>query len=620
MRISFSMLVFVQLCLLLGPQAGVAGPGDGSSRPPNVVLLIGDDHGWPYSGFMGDPRVHTPNLDALAASGTTFVDAHSPSSLCVPALRSLLAGVHSEQWDRRREVLEATLGNVPWRSEVQYYRTVPRELTRRGYLTWEGGKLWEGTYAQAGFTHGLATSIFPDLFRSTGDQFGRQGWRDGTALAPLEEFLDEARGRPFFLWVAPLLPHTPYDAPPDLARRYANAGLGPEEAPYFANVSWLDALVGQVLATLDRRGLRDDTVVLYLSDNGKDATEPGAGVGLGKGTLHELGFRTPLIVRWPGHVPAGVLRDDLVSTLDVPATILDLAGADPIRDLEGRSLRDALLRGVPVGRTRLVGRFRGNVAANDGYWVRTADWRYLASRDGRETLHAIARDPFETHDVAPAHPDLVRRFRDDVRSWQARLDLGRATLDVTGELRDPDGVPIGGETLELGGRSSTGRRLRLRVLTGADGGFRFAGVPQGSYVLTSRRTGDALALAGRGEPVPVPLPAGSIDAFLPLTARTPATPRRAGDATIAGSVRTADDDPAPGTIVRLRGLADARAALVVVRTGVDGRFRAEHLPAGPYSVTAAGPRVRAATRAIAVSGQVESVALAGPARDVAAGD
>lgn len=606
MRFSITTLVFVQLCLLPVPGPAVLA----ATTPPNLVLVIGDDHGWPYSGFMGDARVNTPNLDALARSGTTFVNAHSPSSLCVPALRSLLAGVHSEQWDRRRAVLEGVLGDLPWRSEVQYYRTVPRELTGRGYLAWEGGKLWEGTYTSAGFTHGLATFVFPDLFRSTGDHFGRAGWQEGTAMAPLEAFLDEARGRPFFLWVAPMLPHPPYDAPPDLARRYAGAGLGAEETRYLANVDWLDAVLGQVLTTLDRRGLRDDTLVVYLSDNGKDATEPGAGVGLGKGTLHELGFRTPVVLRWPGHVPAGVVRDDLVSTLDVPATLLDVAGAAPIRDLEGRSLRDAVERGVPVGRTHLVGRFRGKTPANDGYWVRTPDWRYLVARDGRETLHAIASDPLETRDLAATRPDLVQRFRDEVRAWQARLDLGRATLDVTGELRDRDGVPIGGETLELNGRSNTGRRLRLRVLSGADGRFAFAGVPQGSYLLSSRRSADALALGGRLEPVPVPLPAGSIDAFLPLTAAVPEPRRTAGDATIAGVVRTRDGDPAPGAIVRLRGLADARAALVVVRTGTDGRFRAENLPPGPYSITAAGARVRLMARATATRGRLEQVDLA----------
>lgn len=518
MRFTLLVLLFVQLCLLLATGAAAAP----ANRPPNLVLLIGDDHGWPYSGFMGDPRVHTPNLDALAASGTTFVDAQSPSSLCQPALRALLAGVHSEQWERRRGVLESVLGKLPPRTEVQYYRTVPRELERAGYLSWEGGKLWEGTYATAGFTHGLATFLFPSWFRSAGDGFGRDGWADGSAMAPLESFLDEARGRPFFLWVAPMLPHTPYDAPHEFTRPYAGTGLSPTEAAYYANVSWLDAVIGRVLATLDARGLRDDTLVVYLSDNGKDASLPGAGVGAGKGTLHELGFRTPLVLSWPGHVDAGVVRDDLVSSLDVPATLLDYAGAAPIRDLEGRSLRDAVERGRPVGRSRLVGRFRSKIPEDDGWWVRTPGWRYLVTSRGHEELYAIADDPFETDDVASAHPDLLRRFRDDVRAWQQRLDLGRATVEVTGRLTDPEGAALPGETLELSGRSPGGRAIRRRVLTGKTGDFTFAEVPHGSYALTSRRSAAALALGGLTEPIPLPIPAGSIDAWLPLTARAPA--------------------------------------------------------------------------------------------------
>jgi uncharacterized sulfatase len=154
-------------------------------------------------------------------------------------------------------------------------------------------------------------------------------------MAPLEAFLDQTHGQPFFLWVAPLLPHVPYDAPPDLARPYAHTGLPPEEERYLANVSWLDAVIGAVVATLERRGLRDDTLIVYLSDNGKEAAVPGAGSGRGKGTLHELGFRTPLVLSWPERIPAGVVRDDLVSTLDVAPTLLDFAGAAPIRTLEG---------------------------------------------------------------------------------------------------------------------------------------------------------------------------------------------------------------------------------------------------------------------------------------------
>jgi len=92
------------LLLLVGSHATAA-----PDVPPNIVLLIGDDHGWPYSGFMGDPFVQTPNLDALAAEGTVFRNAQSPSSICQPALRALLAAVHSNQWDGKRAALRARL-------------------------------------------------------------------------------------------------------------------------------------------------------------------------------------------------------------------------------------------------------------------------------------------------------------------------------------------------------------------------------------------------------------------------------------------------------------------------------------------------------------------------------
>ena len=519
MRLALIALLFLNPCLLGAPGTASAA----RDRPPNLVLLIGDDHGWPYSGFMGDPVARTPHLDALAASGTTFVNAHSPSSVCQPALRALLAGVHDEQWNRRRDLLERVLGDLPWRTEVEHYRTVPRELVRAGYLAWEGGKLWEGTYADAGFTHGLATFVFPRWYRSAGDGFGRDGWGDGTWRQPLDAFLDEAGERPFFLWVAPMLPHVPYDAPAEFAAPFVDAGLSAEEAGYFANLSWLDAVIGGVLDALDRRGLRDDTLVIYLSDNGKDAAVPGAGTGTGKGkgTLHELGFRTPLVLSWPGHVPAGVVRDDLVSTLDVPATLLDYGGAAPIRDLEGRSLRDAVERDRPVGRTELVGRFRGRSPATDGWWLRTRDWRYVVTTGGHEELYAIATDPFETHDRARDRPDLLPRFRDEVRTWQRRQAFGRTTVDVTGRVTDDTGSPLAGEPLELSGQSAAGRVIRAYARTSRAGDFAFTAVPQGLYAVTSRRPDAGLELSGRSAPVPVPLPPGSIDAYLPLRARAP---------------------------------------------------------------------------------------------------
>ncbi len=585
-------------------------------RRPNLVLLIGDDHGWPYSGFMGHPTVQTPNLDALAAAGTTFINAQNPASICQPTLRGLLAGVHDEQWGRRRSNLEQLLGKLPPRTEVAYYRTVPRELVRQGYLAWEGGKLWEGTFATAGFSHGLATFLFPSWFRSAGDQFGREGWSTGTALAPLEEFLDEAHGQPFFLWLAPLLPHVPYDAPAEFTRLYEGRE-SPQVARYFANVTWLDAVVGRVVEALERRGLRDDTLIVYLSDNGKEPAQDMAGVGTGKGTLYELGFRTPLVVSWPGHVPPGVVRDDLVSTLDVPATLLDYAGADAIEDLEGRSLRGAIEQGDEVGRPRLVGRYRSPHPASNGYWVRTPQWRYLVAADGREELHAIAVDPFERADVAPAHPDVVRRFRADVVAWQQRVEAGRRTVDVAGRVTGPRGEPAPGEALELAGRTSTGRAIRLRVLTSAAGDYLFEAVPQGSYVLTSRRRGAGLSLGSIRDRIPVLLPAGSIDSYLPLQVEHASHPF-AGSAAIAGVVRDRDGEPVAGADVRLRAVGSAASMTVVVRTGRDGRFRAEHLPAGTYRVVADGRRLRVEGRTTVGPGELRALDLARPGvRDLA---
>jgi uncharacterized sulfatase len=557
-------------------------------RPPNLVLLIGDDLGWPYAGFMGDPLVQTPHLDALAARGTTFVNAQTPSSVCAPALRTLLAGVHTEQWDRKKAALGSTYGRVLPRSEVRFFRTVPRELVRRGYLAWEGGKLWEGTFATAGFTHGLATSIASDLFRSVGDDFGRTGWSDGTALAPLESFLDQVGDTPFFLWVAPELPHLPYDAPAEFTAPYANLGLDPRLARYYANVSWLDAVVGAVLQALDARGLRDDTLVMFLSDNGKEATQDFAGLGKGKDTLYEMGFRQPLIVSWPGRVPAGVRRDDLVSTLDVPATLLDYAGADALEDGGGRSLRNALETGVPVGRDRLVDGFHGPTPATRGYWVRTPSWRYLTALDGREELYAIDVDPFEQTDVAALHPDLLPGFRADVADWQTTFAAGRPAVDVAGRVVDAQGTPLAGEGLELTGRSAAGARVRLRALTSARGDFLFESVPVGSYTLQSRRRAANPGIGSLSGRIPVLLPPGSIDAYLPLHGFQAVPPRSAGESVLRGRLRDGAGRPLAGASVALAG----PRVSVVVRTASDGSYRAESLPPGDYRVIASATAPR----------------------------
>ena len=318
---------------------------------PNIILIIGDDHAWPDAGFMGHPVAQTPNLDELARGATLFTNAHNTASTCVPSHRSLLAGIHSVRWAGKQAAVEALLGPLARRAEVEHYRTLPRELARAGYRSWEGGKLWEGSFEIAGFTAGLATAVGPPL-RPVGVDFGRRDWDAGAcaptgdptrpcpALEPLREFLDDGGEEPFFLWFAPALPHAPLDPPQEFLDLYADVELNRIERRYLANVSRLDALVGDLVQELDARGLRENTLLIYISDNGWTIGNFfGVGVAKGKGTLYELGFRTPIIFHWPGRVPEGVVRDDLVSSLDLFPTILEYAGLESPPDRRGRSLR-----------------------------------------------------------------------------------------------------------------------------------------------------------------------------------------------------------------------------------------------------------------------------------------
>jgi len=589
-RSAVPRLTLLAAVLLLAASSALAA----ADPPPNIVLLLGDDHGWPYSGFMGDPYVRTPNLDALAAGGTAFTSAHSPSSVCAPALRALLGAVHNDRWEDKQIGLENAFGVIPRRTEVVHFDTLPRALVRHGYLAWEGGKLWEGTFRTAGFTHGLATSVSPNPYVSVGDQFGRENWTAGTALAPLRSFLDEAGGRTFFAWVAPMLPHNPYDAPQEFRTPYEQQGLSAAEVRYYANVSWLDALVGAVVAELDARGLRENTLVVYLSDNGIGIDQQAVGFGQGKGTLYELGFRTPLIFNWPGHVPSGVLRDDVVSALDVPPTLIDFAGADPLTDADGQSIKAAVQSGTPIADQKVVSHYAGSTPSSRGYYVRTPSWRYVLAADGREELYDVTIDPFEDFDVAALHAELLPGFRADVMGWEQQRATAPEVLEAAGRLSDASDLPIAGEDLQLTGHTLAGDAIRLRVRTSPQGDYRFESLPQGFYAVRCHHHAAGLALGDYHDSVLLTLPVGKMGSYMALRALAPRVANPVGSASVGGVLRNGSGQPLGGATITVRGRGSRD--LVVVRSAPDGRYRAENLPSGVYRITASpGPGLRHAT-------------------------
>ena len=219
------------LALLAGAcqaqDAGTAAP------PPNIVLIIGDDHGYDYFGFNGDENVITPNMDLIAAQGSVFGLAHTTSNYCRPSLQTFITGLYPVQYEQRvLDLQEARLATdadfqaagaqeQQWRRMelnaglMSEFETLPRMLSDLGYASFQGGKWWEQSYETAGFTHGMTTSWTWDRMADPGWFFefmGGEGIELGrTTMDPVLDFISEHADQPFFVWYGPSLPHTPLD-------------------------------------------------------------------------------------------------------------------------------------------------------------------------------------------------------------------------------------------------------------------------------------------------------------------------------------------------------------------------------------------------------------------------
>jgi uncharacterized sulfatase len=436
--------------------------------PPNIVLIIGDDHGYPDFGFMGSPHVATPSLDRLAQQGTVFTHGFAAASVCRPSLRSLLTGLHPVQWEQHIDALAERGVRRPRGEEMQDFVTLPSLLASAGYRSFEGGKFWEVDYRLAGFTDGMETRDGDQRAGGAGSELGR------STMEPLFSFIDEHASAPFFVWFSPKLPHFPHDASAEYEAPYAGRDLSIKAIRYYANVTRFDARVGELLEILEQRGLRENTLVVYLADNGWDqgprvSSFPGSREAWqrmegfdgerGKKSMYELGFRTPIILSWPGHVPAGVVRDQLVSAVDLFPTLLDYAqpraakprAAQPrAAALElppgrpGHSLRPLLEGGADWPRTEVIGAMskvrmsskrpadRPAPNYNDrepAYFLRSRDWYYIWREDwGSEELYDVHLDPKQTRDLATERPELTRRLRARIEDWK-RERLRPVTLE-----------------------------------------------------------------------------------------------------------------------------------------------------------------------------------------------
>ncbi|MEE2674341.1 MAG: sulfatase-like hydrolase/transferase [Myxococcota bacterium] len=431
------------------------GPTPGAIDRPNLVVIIGDDHGYPYAGFMGSEVVRTPHLDRLAADGTVFTNAYNVASSCRPSLMGLLTGLDPYQVELRSKQLANRDRPRHEANRILDFHTLPSLLAQRGYRSFQVGKHWEGNALQAGFSAGSKASRPPGKWKLS-DLAGGDSAREigRTTMKPVWDFLEQAGDEPFLLWFAPMLPHTPLDAPHRYREPYIEAGLSNSAVAYYANITRLDVAIGQVLERLDEMALRERTLVVYLSDNGWDqpphveARRRSLILGgpHGKMSMYELGFRTPIVFQWEGHVAKGAVHDELVSTLDLFPTLLDYAGLAAPAGRLGQSLRPTIENGEPLLERSIYGRMAGalpetaDAAARSvldrlrkpASFARRGRWHFFAFETpaGKpvsegQRLYDLEHDPEEMRDVAGAHPEIVAALGREIALWkkQARRSL-----------------------------------------------------------------------------------------------------------------------------------------------------------------------------------------------------
>jgi uncharacterized sulfatase len=427
--------------------------GERAAAPdvPNIVLIVGDDHGWPYFGFMDDEIVRTPNLDALAKEGVLFPYGYTTASTCRPSLRSLLTGLHPLQWRAKRQTLRAKGRGGKGYQRIQDFVTLPRRLAEREYASFQGGKYWEGSYQAGGFTDGMkqpTDEATPGTWEWMRARAGADSLDLGrTTMQPLWDFLETHRGDPFFVWFAPKLPHTPHDPPEKYLELYRDEDLSESARKYYANITRFDDKVGEIVAHLEKLGLREETLLVYLADNGWEqdsrATNRVKQLGgpKGKSSMYELGFRTPILFSWPGRLPGDRRRGELVSEVDLFTTLLDFAGLEPPPDRTGISLRPSLLGDEPFSRKTVIGSMsslrpprhveaaapkteESLVRPERAYFLRNESWRYIWYADSEkfgdrdaEELYRIDEDPREERNVVSEHPELAKGFREEIRRW-----------------------------------------------------------------------------------------------------------------------------------------------------------------------------------------------------------
>jgi arylsulfatase A len=433
--------------------AGLLAPAAPAARRPNVILIVADDLGYAELGCYGQKKIQTPHLDRLSKEGMRFTQFYAGSPVCAPSRCCLMTGKHGgHAWVRTNRTVGKE-GQTPLPpGEVMLSELVKTE----GYATGAMGK-WglgppgsESDPVKRGFDlffgyncQAHAHSHYPkylwrnDKHIDLPENDLKTGKTHSHVLFEREAlaFIEANRERPFFLFLPFTIPHVaihaqegwmaPYKGKWDDPAYDGKKGYQPHPAPragYAAMITRMDETVGKILDLIDRRGLGRDTLVLFTSDNGATHDVGGADTAFfdsvgalrgRKGSVYEGGLRVPLLARWTGAVPAGKVSDHAAYFPDVLPTVMEAIGSakNTPKGLDGLSFLPALRGDPQKNHAHMVWEFAGYTGQQA---VRVGDWkgvkRGLMKAPSKLELYDLANDVQEKHDVAAAHPEVVKKL------------------------------------------------------------------------------------------------------------------------------------------------------------------------------------------------------------------
>jgi len=452
------------------------------NKKPNFVFILVDDMGWMDIGANGSTFYETPNIDRLAGEGVRFTQAYAASPICSPTRASIMTGknparINLTQW-------------IGGPGNPDYLRNLPLEevlfpelLKEAGYTNIFLGK-WhlnnregEGTYwpDKQGFDINIAGHwrgglYIPNKYFAPWDIPNLQNGPDGEYMTDrlaqeAVDFIDSHAENPFLLYLSFYSVHAPFNAPEDRVEKYIRKKeklaltdeerYGQEEMPgksfkyrksqdhptYAAMVESMDMAVGRVLDQLKEKGIENNTVVIFFSDNGGLSTSEGIPTAntplrTGKGWLYEGGIREPAIIKWPGEAVPGTVSDALITSMDFYPTILEMAGI-PLRSdlhMDGESLVPLLKKEEAELHDAVYFHYphRSNQRGGPSGAIREGDYKLIVFfEDKRLELYNIKEDIGETKNLADDMPELRDQMMEKLRKWWDEVDA-----------RFPDGYEI----------------------------------------------------------------------------------------------------------------------------------------------------------------------------------